>query len=91
MDRHLLRWFGHIERMPGDRLTKKIYMGNIDGNRPRGRPAKVWKDCVVDTLQRYSVQITKNKRQCAKTVMNLDEATIVSKDRDVWRRIGREL
>ena len=35
-----LRWFGHVERMEGERLVKKIYRAEVEGNRGRDRPTK---------------------------------------------------
>ena len=29
-------WFGHIERMEGERLMKKIYQAEMEGNRLTG-------------------------------------------------------
>ena len=27
MDEDVLRWFGHVERMENDRITKRVYVG----------------------------------------------------------------
>ena len=34
------QWFGHVERMKGERLMKKIYRAEVEGNRRRGRPRR---------------------------------------------------
>ena len=31
MDRKVLKWFGHIERMGDERLTKKVYKSEVGG------------------------------------------------------------
>ena len=36
--RSSLRWFGHVERMESDRLTKRVYESGVEGERVRGRP-----------------------------------------------------
>lgn len=38
--RNTLRWFGHIEKMDDERLTKKVYEseGEVQGERGRGQP-----------------------------------------------------
>jgi len=40
--------FGHICRMPDDRLIKTVLLGSVDGMRQRGRPRKKWTDNITD-------------------------------------------
>ena len=37
-----LRWLGHVERMPEDRLPKMVMRRTIGGRRRRGRPRSRW-------------------------------------------------
>ena len=33
-------WFGQVERMERDRITKRVYVGECAGSRSVGRPRK---------------------------------------------------
>ena len=46
-----LSWFGHIQRMPEARATKKIFKWNPLTTRPRGRPKYRWEDIIQDLGQ----------------------------------------
>jgi hypothetical protein len=41
-----LLWFGHVKRMPGNRLSMKILEWEPQGTRRRGRPKERWIDGV---------------------------------------------
>ncbi|XP_072047069.1 uncharacterized protein [Amphiura filiformis] len=40
-------YFGHIQRMPPSRLPKMAFECHIQGVRPRVRPPKRWRDCLL--------------------------------------------
>ena len=71
VDRKVLKWFGHVERMGSERMTKRVYVSEVGGDRGRGRPPFRWRDGV--------------RRACAERNMGLEEARGVCMDRDVWR------
>ena len=39
-----LRWAGHVARMEEGRSAFKILTGKPAGNRPLGRPRRIWED-----------------------------------------------
>ena len=36
IERKVLKWFGHVERVGEERLVKIMYRENVEGNRGRG-------------------------------------------------------
>ena len=56
MDRRVLSWYGHIERMDDDRLTKRIYKANA-----RGRPKMAWMDGVKRAVEKKGVNVDRAK------------------------------
>jgi hypothetical protein len=41
---HRLRWFGHVLRMEGNRIPKRVLYMILESTRPRGRPQNIWQD-----------------------------------------------
>jgi hypothetical protein len=41
---HRLWWCGHVLRMEGNRIPKRVLYMNLESTRPRGRPRNTWKD-----------------------------------------------
>jgi hypothetical protein len=39
-----LHWFGHVQRMEGNRIPKKVLYMNLEAIRLRGRPRNRWQD-----------------------------------------------
>ena len=50
VERNVLKWFGRVERMGEERLIKRVYQANVDGNGGRRRPQRKWRDEVKDLL-----------------------------------------
>ena len=40
IEKNVLKWFGHEERMVEERLVKRVYRANVEDNRGRWRPKK---------------------------------------------------
>ena len=71
VDRRVLRWFGHVERMDEGRWPRKVKAANVEGRHERGRPRFSWLDGM--------------KRVLAVREVSLQEATQFKKERSVWR------
>lgn len=69
-----LRWLGHVHRMDGRRIPRKLFEGAPDGQRRRGRPRSRWRDCVLEDLQSLNVQDWKS----------------LAGNRSAWRSLLRE-
>ena len=39
-----LRWFGHVQKMEGNRIPKRVLYINLLTTRSTGRPGNRWKD-----------------------------------------------
>jgi hypothetical protein len=51
-----LSWFGHTQRMPEGRATKKIFKWNPLTTRPRGRPKYRWEDNIMQGLGQMEIK-----------------------------------
>ena len=72
MSRALLRWYGHVERMEGDRMVRRVYEAKVEGKRKKGRPRRRWRECVQERVESKG--------------LNMREAGELAKDRGGWRR-----
>jgi hypothetical protein len=50
-----LRWFGHVERMPGNRLPLTILGWEPEGTRRRERPKERWIDGVRRSITNHEL------------------------------------
>ena len=48
IERSQLRWFGHVSRMPQERLPKQALLAKANGRRPVGRSRTRWTDYIED-------------------------------------------
>jgi len=39
-----ISWLGHLKRMEEDRMSKKIFIQELEGTRRRRRPRERWKE-----------------------------------------------
>ena len=72
IERYQLRWFGHVSRMPQERLPKQVLLAKANGRRPVGRPRTRWTDHIEDLgWNRFGLRPSKMME--------------VIEDREVWR------
>ena len=73
IERSQLRWFGHVRRMPQERLPKQALLAKANGRRPViGRPRTRWTDYIED--------LGWNRLE-----LHQSEMMDVMEDREVWR------
>ena len=88
MNKNMLSWFGHVERMSDEKKAKKIYDGKVSGKRSRGRPRLTFENTVSKILEEGHVKSTRTPRTaCMKRLMTVDEVKEVYKDCSVWHSI----
>ena len=73
VDKNVLRWFGHVERMDNEQLLKQVMHAKVNGRSARGRPRFGWMDGV--------------KRALNDRGMDVREASERARDRNEWRMI----
>jgi hypothetical protein len=54
-NRRLLRWAGHVARMPMDRMPRKLLTGWVEHSRPVGCPKMTWGRTLNKTLKSYDL------------------------------------
>ena len=71
LERSQLRWFGHLVRMPPERLPREVLAACPLGKRPRGRPRTRWRD-YISSLAWERLGIPQ------------EEVANVAREREVW-------
>src|SRR6218665_1116146 len=54
-----LLWFGHVERMEGERLPIAALPGHVEGKRGRGKRKKIWMKNVREDLKEKNIDFTR--------------------------------
>ena len=75
MNRIVLRWFGHVERMDEGSWPRKGMAAEVEGRLGRGRPRSVWLAGV--------------KRALAFREVGRQEETQLAGERSVWSELVR--
>jgi hypothetical protein len=87
IEKNMLIWFGHLERLDERRLTKEIYKANLGGIAGRGRPSRTFLDQIGEVSEKGQVKSTRNRRACMRNLMKVHEAKGVCKDRSKWKEV----
>ena len=77
--RGTLRWFGHLERMGEEKMTKRVYKSDINAVGVRGRPLVRWDDRVLEYVRERGDRRVRSMQQARRECM----------DRDRWRLFCR--
>ena len=73
VDRNVLRWFGHVERMDNGTLLKRVLSTKVVERGARGRPRLGWMDGVKRALRERGINVTEAKER--------------ARNRNEWREI----
>jgi hypothetical protein len=51
-----LSWFGHLHRMPEERMVTKVYKWEPMLTRPLGRPKNRWKKNIINDMKKLKIK-----------------------------------
>ncbi|XP_045473983.1 uncharacterized protein LOC123680234 [Harmonia axyridis] len=76
IERRQLEWWGHLNRMEEDKLTRRIWEAKEVRKKRRGRPEKSWNEVIAAILEMKGTNVTTARR--------------VSKDRKGWSEFSKQ-
>ncbi len=59
----MLKWFGHMEQMEEGKMTRRVYVSEMEGGNVRGRPPGKWRDRVQEYVRERGVGSLRNLEQ----------------------------
>ncbi len=77
--RQTLKCFGHVKRMEEGKMTKRVYVSEIEGGNVRGRPPVKWRDIVQEYV----------RERGEGSLRNLEQARRECQDRERWKLFCR--
>ncbi len=63
MKQQTLKWFGHMERVEESKMTRRVYVSEIEGGNIRGRPPVKWRDRVQEYVRERGEGSLRNLQQ----------------------------
>ncbi len=64
----MLKWFGHMERMEESRMTRRVYVSEIEGGNVRRQPPVKWRDRVQEYVTERGEGSLRNLEQARGSV-----------------------
>ena len=52
-----MTWLGHVMRMEGKRIPKRVLEWKPTGRRNRGRPRKIWIEDIEEVIQIMGIRV----------------------------------
>ncbi len=71
----MLKWFGYMERMEENKMTRRVYVSEIEGGNVRGRPPLKWRDRVQEYV----------RERGGGSLRSLEQARRECQDRERWK------
>jgi len=75
----ILRWAGHVARMPMSRAPRQLLTGWVSHSRPIGCPQMTWGRTLENALKSKGIS------------KDLDEWIAIAKDRSKWRQLTHSI
>ncbi len=75
----MLKWFGHMERIEEGKITRRVYMSEIEGGNVRGQPPVKWRGRVQEFV----------RERGEGSLRNLEQAERECQDRERWKLFCR--